>query len=72
MSNDYRITHLAGAARSGADKTGYITHVVINGRALCGKVPGRRSAGWSEYDDQAVTCPICARKLAAIPQEGQS
>lgn len=75
MANElinYRITHLAGAARSGADKTGHITHVVINGRALCGKTPGRHSAGWSEYNDKVITCPICAAKLAAITQEAQT
>lgn len=67
----YRITHLAGAARSGSDRTGHITHVVINGLALCGVKPGRHSAGWSEYNDFVITCPTCAHKLAAITQEGQ-
>ena len=62
--NHYRITHLAGAARSGSDKTGHITHVVIGERALCGKKPGRHSAGWSEYNDRAITCPYCATIFA--------
>lgn len=56
----YRITHLAGAARSGSDRAGHIAHAVINGQALCGKKPGRHSAGWSEYDDSEITCPRCA------------
>jgi hypothetical protein len=60
----YRITHLAGRARSGGDRTGFVTHAVINEQALCGKEPGRKSAGWSSYNDPEITCPKC-KKLAA-------
>ena len=31
---------------------------------LCGAKPGRRSAGWSSYPGEQVTCPKCLRKLA--------
>jgi hypothetical protein len=60
----YYITHLAGRCRSGSDQTGYITHAVANFVALCGKRPGKRSAGWSEYQDKEITCPKC-KQLAA-------
>ena len=60
---NYRITHLAGRARSGADRTGHVTHAVVNWRALCGKEPGKRSAGWSEYDDKEITCVKCKKML---------
>ena len=29
--------------------------------ALCGAKPGRRSAGWSDHDEPAATCPRCIR-----------
>jgi len=34
--------------------------------ALCGAKPGRRSAGWSSYPGEAVTCPRCLRKLEGV------
>jgi hypothetical protein len=39
--------------------------------AICGATYGRRSAGWSEWNEQEVTCPKCVRKLSreAKPQE---
>ena len=67
----YRITHLAGRARSGGDSVGKVTHLVESfyWKALCGKEPGRRSAGWSEYNDNELTCPRCITKLQKMTQE---
>lgn len=67
-----RITHLIGRCRSGADSTGTVTHIVEGWRALCGKEPGPRSVGWSEYNDAELTCPKCKRiqrgKMPNCPQ----
>jgi len=60
---DYRFTHLAGRCRSGADQTGHVVHVLVSGRALCGREPGARSAGWSTYNDQEITCPKCNKQF---------
>lgn len=64
----FRITHLAGQCRSGSDSRGYVTHLVIGWKAACGKEPGKRSAGWSEYNDHEITCPKCKR-LAEVANE---
>lgn len=60
--------HLAGQCRSGADSKGALAHAVpVNSyTALCGRTYGRRSAGWSDYLDQQVTCPRCLRKMAQM------
>ncbi|NLF00442.1 MAG: hypothetical protein GX601_05620 [Anaerolineales bacterium] len=64
---DYRILRLAGRCRSGVDRAGVVFHAVPKGSivALCGREPGRRSAGWSTYEGSEVTCPRCRRKLEA-------
>jgi hypothetical protein len=68
--SEYRITHLAGRARTGSDQAGSLAHAVNpNGRALCGREPGRTSAGWSEYNDQAITCPRCAHLAAQLTED---
>jgi len=65
---------MAGTCRNGAERDGgKRIHAVpgaatkdYDGRAaLCGKRPGRRSAGWSGYvsPDAKVTCPACLKKL---------
>ena len=41
------------------------------GRALCGATYGRRSAGWSAYDEAAVTCPRCLKRLVAAIARGE-
>ena len=59
----FRFTHLAGRCRSGNDTTGKVVHALVDGIALCGKQPGRRSAGWSEYNDRFLTCEKCKEKF---------
>lgn len=58
--------HLSGQCRTGSDGKGALAHAVpVDGyTALCGRTYGRRSAGWSDYLDQQVTCPRCLRKMA--------
>ena len=65
-AGNIRVTHLAGRCRSGNDQTGYISHVLVTGKALCGKAPGKKSAGWSEYNDTAPTCNKCTTKLETL------
>jgi hypothetical protein len=66
---------LAGRCANGYERgRGSVVHAVPPeatrngwGIALCGRKPGRRSAGWSERDVTVnVTCPRC---LAAIERE---
>ena len=56
---------LSGRCRSGGDLSGNI-HAVDwqTGKALCGKTPTGKSAGWGEWDKPAPTCPKCANKIA--------
>lgn len=59
---------LAGRCADGAERDGGSLWHAVPARAwkaLCGAEPGRRSAGWSQRVGDAVTCPRCARKLAA-------
>lgn len=68
----YRITQLIGRACSGAELGhGTRNHAVPldSYTALCGAHPGRRSAGWSSYEEDAVTCPRCLKKIEAIKKE---
>jgi len=58
----YRITHKTGRCRSGADKTGVITHAVIGNNAICGQNPKKRS-GWSDNIDKIITCKKCLKIL---------
>lgn len=66
----YTPKHMTGRCRSGGDNTGVVAHAVPAGQwaALCGKEPGRLSAGWSEYIDDAVTCPRCLRKIEKMKE----
>lgn len=66
----YYARSLSGRCRSGSDLTGTVVHLTIDGayglgRALCGKQPGRRSAGWSSWEHAAPTCRKCIEKAAA-------
>jgi len=65
MTEQIIARRLAGAARSGSDRSGNVYHAVVVGQdvALCGATYGKHSAGWSEYHGAAVTCPRCIRKL---------
>jgi len=65
MTDQITARRLAGAARSGSDRSGSVYHAVVVGQdiALCGATYGTRSAGWSEYHGRAVTCRRCLKKL---------
>ena len=65
--NSHRLTHLSGRCRSGGDHGGYIVHLVPTrtgsmGVAVCGKKPAAKSNGWSEHDDEKITCPRCLKR----------
>lgn len=63
----YQIMQLSGRCVSGAERGhGILYHAVPLGslRALCRAKPGRRSAGWSSYHGEEVTCPKCIAALA--------
>ncbi len=60
--------HMLGRCANGYERdSGRLSHAVRadNWQSLCGAEPGRRSAGWSEYADESVTCPRCLRKMKA-------
>ena len=68
----YRFTHLSGRCRSGGDHAGCIVHLVPTrngsmGVAVCGKKPAAKSNGWSEYDDDKLTCPRCIEIATSEP-----
>ena len=68
----YRFTHLSGRCRSGGDHAGCIVHLVPTrngsmGEAVCGKKPAAKSNGWSEYDDDKLTCPRCIEIATSEP-----
>jgi hypothetical protein len=61
-----RVLRLSGRCADGAERDGgTLFHAVPTDHymALCGAKPGRRSAGWSAYSGEAVTCAPCLRKL---------
>ena len=63
----YRIIQLAGRCASGYEGGhGTRSHAVemFSNKAMCGAKPGKRSVGWSSYQDKEVTCPRCAEKVA--------
>lgn len=63
---DVHPRHLLGSCASGAESDkGRLSHGVVGDswKALCGAEPGRRSAGWAEYDDAEVTCKRCLAKM---------
>lgn len=64
-----RILKLTGRLANGAEGgKGSRYHSVPGGgqKARCGAAPGRRSAGWSSYPGDAVTCPKCLAKLRQL------
>lgn len=70
------VRRLVGRCADGAERDGgSLWHAIDQGPgrgwvALCGARPGRRSAGWSAYAGERVTCPRCLRKLAAVEAAG--
>lgn len=67
MNMEYKILTKAGSCRSGSDRTGNIAHAILkggNGNAVCGTYPQGKSAGWSSYESEKVTCPKCLSKLS--------
>jgi hypothetical protein len=63
---NYRAVYMLGRCANGAQRdTGRKVHAKPDGqwRALCGAEPGSQSAGWTENDQPAVTCPRCLAKL---------
>lgn len=66
MSTTYRIRRLAGRCANGYGRdVGKRNHAVpidsLN--AICGATYGKRSAGWSEWDEKEITCPRCLDKM---------
>jgi len=62
----YQVLMLAGRCANGSElDSGIRWHAVVDGKALCGAIPGRRSVGWSSYTKlhQEVTCPRCLKKI---------
>jgi hypothetical protein len=62
----YQVMSLIGRAANGMQlDSGIRYHAVPFGTRLakCGAKPGRRSAGWSSYHGDDVTCPRCLKKL---------
>jgi hypothetical protein len=72
-SIELRAWYMLGRCANGAERDkGVLIHAVpVPGwKALCGKQPGRRSAGWASHPDQEhplndVNCPRCAKKMEA-------
>jgi hypothetical protein len=62
---------MLGSCRDGAERdAGQHFHAVprSSSRALCGKRPGRRSAGWAAHETQVgkisdISCPRCRQAL---------
>jgi hypothetical protein len=66
---------MAGSCRNGFERdSGRLYHAVVCDAdpsysavpALCGRRPGRRSAGWSQASAPGVTCPRCQKKAAEV------
>jgi len=72
----YTVSTKAGRCANGAERDhGALFHArMLNEYGaewvpVCGKAPGKRSGGWSEWRpqaDQPVTCPQCLKKLERI------
>ena len=78
MDKKYIPVYLAGQCRTATDKGGRVLHAVATdyhevigypGPALCGREPGRRSAGWYSLpgpkNADQVTCPKCRKLMEA-------
>lgn len=65
-------SYMLGSCANGAERDkGTLIHAVSSWVALCGREPGRRSAGWALFPDQvkplsAVTCERCANRLRVL------
>lgn len=63
---------MAGSCRTATDKSGQLYHAVHTDEfpsydaALCGKTPGRKGNGWSDWKAPRVTCPKCLAKLEEV------
>lgn len=63
---DYQALRLAGRCANVSERDGGARYHAVpphSIKALCGATYGRRSAGWSEYPGDKVTCPRCQKKL---------
>jgi hypothetical protein len=66
LEKKIRIKCLAGRLAHGFEGgKGNIFHGVVEGVAVCGAKPGRRSAGWVPFDGDGkeITCPKCLRRI---------
>ena len=62
----FKIRRLTGRCSNGYERdAGSRNHAVPTGShvAVCGATYGRRSAGWSEYEEEEITCPRCLKKI---------
>ena len=75
VDRGYTISAKAGRCANGAERdSGTLFHVRLIGEhgpnwaLLCGKEPGRRSAGWSTWRPagQEATCPTCLKRLRTL------
>jgi hypothetical protein len=70
-ADGYEARALIGRAANGAERgSGSLAHALKastrtfdHGTALCGRQPGRLSAGWGD-PRSAVTCPKCLKRIA--------
>ena len=72
---EYVFTYSTGMCRTATDNAGTVFHAVAVedadaypasfASALCGRKPGKRSNGWSDYRHDSATCPKCIKKLEA-------
>lgn len=69
----FNIFYLAGRCIDGAERDGgTLFHAVLNnGKSLCGKIPGKRSAGWFEGHllPQPITCAICLKRAIKATEQ---
>ena len=75
VDRGYTISAKAGRCANGAERdSGTLFHIRLMGEhgpnwaPLCGKEPGRRSAGWSTWRPagQVATCPTCLKRLRSL------
>ena len=64
---DYEPRALLGRLANGAERDhGMIVHAVGKAGALCGAKPGGRSAGWSLYPEDRITCSKCLTNIEKL------
>ena len=69
MAPSFKIRRLTGRCANGYGRdAGSRSHAVPDGSltAMCGATYGKRSAGWSENEEDKVTCPKCLSKLSRL------